>query len=578
MEEAQNELSSLERQSKHRMDEMETRYNSLQASVNEIQTELAAKSSALQSTQHKLSLKEADVGKLESEVIHLKGQSGDSDSLVVIKNQLSEQVAHIKQLEVTNRAQSAELQKYRKVQKSVEIVEEEKRALESKVLMMKDLQRELGEAQLRKQALEDERTAWATYLEAEASSHGAVQFESPEELARAFIKERLETASLLDQLGKIQPELTVKEEAIASLEAERTTLRAELEKARTVASAPVVDTSKARNRLERQRALAIKEVEYLRAQLKNFDMEEEEEKPDHFDGKKAERIKELESLVDQYRNEIQTVQAELKAAEDAASKSASAAPAATPSSPKKRALEDPSESDERVGTLIRKNRKLEEALREAQKQIALLEADFKAAKTQLSNFKSSSRYRILELRNNPTASFENLKLGTIRTLREENAALLDRLKGNKPDDLTSVPTSSLLAAKAEMAELTSTIASHEKKQLRLKQIWSSKSLEFRDAVASLLGWKLDFMPNGRVRVTSMFYPGDEETGENSIVFDAEKGTMKVSGGERSKFAEEIRDLIVYWVEGRKTIPGFLAAMTLEFWERENAKEEEEGGS
>ena len=74
------------------------------------------------------------------------------------------------------------------------------------------------------------------------------------------------------------------------------------------------------------------------------------------------------------------------------------------------------------------------------------------------------------------------------------------------------------------------------------------------------------MPNGRVKVTSMFRPEEGEE-ENSIVFDGEKGTMKVSGGERSAFAGEIRDQIVYWVEGRREIPCFLAALTMEFWER-----------
>ena len=78
------------------------------------------------------------------------------------------------------------------------------------------------------------------------------------------------------------------------------------------------------------------------------------------------------------------------------------------------------------------------------------------------------------------------------------------------------------------------------------------------------------MPNGRVKATSILYPslinnGEEE--ENSIVFDGENGTMKVSGGPQSVFAGEIKGLIEFWVEGRKEIPCFLAACTLEFYER-----------
>ena len=105
---------------------------------------------------------------------------------------------------------------------------------------------------------------------------------------------------------------------------------------------------------------------------------------------------------------------------------------------------------------------------------------------------------------------------------------------------------------------------------RQKQIWGSKALEFREAVCSILGWKLDFMPNGRVKATSILYPslinnGEEE--ENSIVFDGEAGTMKVSGGPQSVFAGEIKGLVEFWVEGRNEISCFLAACTLEFYDK-----------
>ena len=43
--------------------------------------------------------------------------------------------------------------------------------------------------------------------------------------------------------------------------------------------------------------------------------------------------------------------------------------------------------------------------------------------------------------------------------------------------------------------------------------------------------------------------------------------MKVSGGPNSIFAGEIRPLIEFWVDGRKEVPCFLAALTLEFYER-----------
>lgn len=151
-------------------------------------------------------------------------------------------------------------------------------------------------------------------------------------------------------------------------------------------------------------------------------------------------------------------------------------------------------------------------------------------------------------------------------MRTENADLLAQLQGNY--NAKVVPISTLENTRLEVKEMEQRVAEKEKRMSRLKEIWSAKSLEFREAVASVLGWKMDFMPNGRVRVTSMFYPGDETDGEgNSIIFDGENGTMKISGGPKGPFAMEIKNLVRFWVQERKDIPCFLAAMTLEFYEK-----------
>ncbi|KAF2147302.1 uncharacterized protein K452DRAFT_282299 [Aplosporella prunicola CBS 121167] len=425
---------------------------------------------------------------------------------------------------------------------------------------MNDLRRELSEEQLKRQILESERESWTSYLESQASGEDDFQFQSPEDLARAFIKERLEAASLLDQLGAVKPELTVKDDIIKALEDEKSKLREELEKVKSGSGA--IDT-KVRTRLERQRTLAVKEVEYLRAQIKTFDAEENEFQPESFDQQKTQRIQELEELVDNYRKELQTLHADLSAAEELAQRQGH-----EPITGNKRPLD--AEDDERLGELRRKNRHLQDEVAKLQTSKKLLETELKAHEKQLASLKASSRTRVLELRSNPTADAEALKLSTVRTLREENKALLAQLEERLTAEDATVPASSLEAARDEIEELNHTIAEKEKRMLRLKQIWTAKSLEFREAVASVLGWKLDFMPNGRVRVTSMFYPGDEEDGGNSIVFDGENGTMKVSGGPQSVFAGEIRPQIEFWVEGRKEIPCFLAQLTLDFWEATRA--------
>ncbi len=263
-EEAQSDLLSIERQYKHQSNEAETRYNTLQRTADDLRHDLSEKESALDTTQQKLSQRASELGRLESEILRLKAQNGDANTLDVIKRELSEQVAHIKNLESTNRDQLFELKHLRKLHKSIAIVEEEKRLLEGKVRLMDDLRLELGEAQLQRQILEDERKSWAMYLQNEASTDGEVEFDSPEALAKAFVEERLERASLVQKLGGLEPELSEKDEVIRSLEVEKSKLHGEVEKLRTTTG---TGDPRVKARLERQKALAVKEVEYLREQL-----------------------------------------------------------------------------------------------------------------------------------------------------------------------------------------------------------------------------------------------------------------------------------------------------------------------
>ena len=562
LEDAQAELSTHQRQSKYELGELEQKHATLQASVEDIQQDLSGKVSALQMTQQKLVQKEAEVGQLENEVLRLKAQAGDSDTLAVIKKELSEQVAYIKKLETTNREQLAEIKQFRKLQKGIEVVEEEKRGLETKVRMMDDLRKELAEAQLQKRILEDEKKSWTSYLENEATVEEDLRYDTPEQMAKAFLRERLERLNLVDKLGGMQPELSVKDESIRELQEEKARLQSEMEKLRGSSAlggtAPAAD-SKARAQVERQKNLAMKEIEYLRAQIKTFEAEEAEFTPEQVDEGRASRVRELEELVDQYRSEVQTLQADLSKID----------PQPAAASPKKRSREEDEESDERLGELRRKTRTLQDELDKLQSRNQLLEAELKASASQVTSLHESARTRVLELRNNPTAEAEAVKMSTLRTLRNENAALLEQISGKSPRTKV-VPISTLEDMRHQLDEMKTHMAQGEKKTMRLKQIWAAKALEFREAVCSILGWKLDFMPNGRVKATSILYPslihnGEEE--ENSIVFDGENGTMKVSGGPKSMFAGEIRGLIEFWVEGRKEIPCFLAACTLEFYER-----------
>ena len=569
-EEVQAEIASQSRGTKRQIEEAEAKHSKLVQTMDELRLDLKNKDSALDVVQRKLSEREAELDTVEAENVKLRAQGGDAEEVVIIKRELTEQMSHIRKLESTNREQTTELRKLRDRAKAVAVIEEEKKVLEIQVQRMDQLERELGESRFQRQVLEDEKMSWRSYLQNSTTGEEA-EFDTPEAMARALASERSERASLFDKFGQLQPELTAKAAEISSLQAEIEKLK------KTAPVDPVLSNTseaKVRARLERQKALAQKEVEYLRAQLKTFETEDTtnvdlDAVPSIDQATKA-RISTLEDLVNQYRKELDTANQTLY------STTLSAVPPAEKSL--KRPSPSPDES-ERIGMLTRKLQTMQNKLTKAESEHRTLSNELSATKTQLTHLQSTSRTRILSLRSNPTDTFSSEKASTISTLRQENKDLhtqLNELQSTTRNTSTTkpIPASYLTSARSEIATLQTQLASSEKRLTRLRQIWSSKSLEFRAAVASLLGWRMDFLPGGKFRLTSLFHPSltdegkeeDERVWDTSFIFDGENGTMKIAGGAKGAFAKEVGALVRFWVEERKEIPGFLAACTMEWVE------------
>lgn len=535
-------------------------------SVEELAQQNQETHSALQQAQAAVAERDGQMAVLEADVLHFKARSGDAETMDMIRRELSEQVQHIRALEATNRDQLSELKQLRATNKAVQVVEEEKRSLQRRLECAEALEAELAEARLQRQRLQDERLAWTSYL-SHASDTGSDEFDSPEAVARALVQERLTSASYAEQLGALRAESSAQETAVQALKRERSQLQDQLDAAKT--SAGAASTYKARARLDCQRALALREVEYLRAQLKAVDQEDLTMQPGEHDETRVARIRELEALVDGYKAEVQSLHAALSAAEP------SAGAAQTPpvvGTKRPHASDDDFGGggggyQEQLGQLTRKNRKMQEELEGWRTKMALLERDLAASRAQLRAAQQQNQTRILSLRSNPTADHEATKRSTLEALQRENRDLLATLRSKHADaSVPVIPTSVLGAMEREIAAAKAETASAQKSARRLKEVWASKSHEFKEAIFSTLGWTVTFIPNGKMRVESTFFPSQTDEHENSIVFDGERGTMKVGGGPRSAFARRIGDQIGFWVREKGCIPGFLAALTLEFYE------------
>ena len=293
----------------------------------------------------------------------------------------------------------------------------------------------------------------------------------------------------------------------------------------------------------------------------------------NYDEHKTKLIEQLEALTETYKRENESLLTDLskkeqelsanpskppdslKRAHDAISSSETTLPGTTIAE----------ETSEKLGQLTRRARHYQDEVTRLKKSESLLKKELKAAQSRLSSLEKSTaeRVRILQLKDNPTARHEAVKLSQLRTLQDENAALMAQVRGRMHEVGKLVSVSSLDAVTHQLDELKQQVAEKEKRMARLKQIWSQKSVEWRQAVHSIVGILFDFMPNGRVRVSSKEWYDDGQGGggaeDPGIIFDGEQGTMKVSP---EGFSQKIRPLVKEWAEERGDIPGLIAALNM----------------
>lgn len=420
---------------------------------------------------------------------------------------------------------------------------------------MDDLRQRLGESEIECAILKHEKAAWVAYL----NDTDQRDFDSPKALSLALAQQRIENAALTEKYNILETELKEKDilhESMSSKLIEMTNKISELEEK---LNCELIN----KLRLERQKALSQKEVKLLQEQLDSYNYEEMTLMHNNYDAQKTKRIKNLEIILEDYKVEIMKISDELQELKNQTTfKSTEIL---------KREREEVFNRHEREGELLRRNKTLSEELSTVNKNCILLEKELISLKQQLSYMETTAKnnkfnyqtIRILQLKDNPTSNLENLRQSTLDRLKEENAELLRQIENNTEKFGDVVPLKSLENIKFENQKLEGIIADKDKRIQRLKEIFTEKSSEFREAVYSLLGYKLDFLPNGRIRVTSMY----AQKSDHTFIFDGESSSLRLIKSENDKFTSSIENLIKFWCEERKTIPGMLSALTLELFEQ-----------
>ncbi|KAI0294902.1 mitotic checkpoint protein-domain-containing protein [Multifurca ochricompacta] len=540
----------------------------------------------------------------------------------VLRAELTRQAEHTRHLEAVHARATTELSALRERHAIIEVLREENRALERRAAAADQLRETVVRLEAEVQAARAEREAWVRNVVPETPSS------TPITITQSLSALRLEHAHLLEDHGADRAALRQREAELAEAQAREVDARA-------AADAFLQSTRAAEERAmraERTATLAEREVGFLQALNASYVSEETAQGTGHIDEAKEQHVKDLETLIDDYKAHIRTLETEIQELA------------------KRPALEHSSGlqalRDEMVNgkhALQEARRALEEREQEGEKDREKIE-ELEQTLFELRGEIGAGRHvppgvRVLSLCSNPAQDWVDLRQATLDRLKGENEALLQHLatleaRGggdredvadikttsssssndvtqtkiktntkttkNDDDDVNAsasagagasssaelVPRASWEAMRQEKVQLEEELKQKEKRMLRLRQVFTAKTAEFRETLSAILGVKIAFYDNGQVRVTSQYDLGA------AFVFQPARGGGG-SGGSGTGAArmqlvaqgeggpQELPQLMRNWVEMEQSIPCFLASVTLECydkWKREREMDKGEGGN
>lgn len=244
--------------------------------------------------------------------------------------------------------------------------------------------------------------------------------------------------------------------------------------------------SRASKRLERARALAQKEADFLKEQLKSYDMEEENMMSGNYDQQKAQRIAGLEQTIEEYREYICSLEEELRSKRDESTATGQTMHVTEIYSP----------------DVARKIKELEDLAAQLKQDKVMLEKECESLDGQVHELQRAlgrgeynpATTRVLQLADNPERQEAAIRQATLDALREENRKLMEQISKvgvgaghGKGPAIGMVPIESLKSLEIECLKLQQAVEDKEKRVLRLKEVYQAKAQEYREAVASLLG-------------------------------------------------------------------------------------------
>lgn len=582
-------LSQIQEESREKQSELTQRVRTLTASLTHQQQTLAetqdsshSQNSLVAEKHQKLAEALDRIMELEDQNRQLKLNTQGMEDVVRVQKELQNQVAYIKQLEGANRQLTAECKHLKDTYRNVEVLKEEKLSLEQKLKLMDDLRIKCGKYEVQNGVLLKEKEQWAAFLE----KSDKTDYNSPYELAKMIATLRGDKAALVEVRDEFQEALKARDAYIEQLEQHLSELKTKLVEQEEFCA----KQSSITRRHEMTKDFALRQVESLKEQLKSYDTEEVQLMGGSYDNQKNVRIEQLEKLVQECQAKLESMAASANNATEESS-AGSAAMLAFLQTIQNQSSVSFSKLYAEKQALIESKLAIQNELELLRKENSSLDAKILEHEIAIgAGAFNPAISRVLEINDSPAARHQAIRQQMLDALKEENAALLQSLtdlqQQQQPDghllglqqdafgdqevalqDRNVVPVASYNRLLGDFKRLQEEFADNDKRSKRLKQSWTLKADEFLDAVRSLLGYKVNFLDNGRVELISVYNSEEQQ----SFVFTSgqnDEGTMQLVGSGSQKYMEEHKESFDHWVNQLGSIPAFLSRVTLDLVEQQ----------
>lgn len=602
----------------HRNDELSSTSSSqlaeLRANVTSLESELAKVRAESQAATLKAKTLEDEVGANKAELEDLQNALEDEQRMRIqerddarlggaeqgkkIAEELSRQTSHLRKLEAENAYLQAENGRLAMHASNTELLKEEKRSLEAKLRTLDTLRDQLAASEAQIAELQDKESSWETLLRnglesdveaafaASANVDAAVpSVPAPDVLDRTTLPKYIFTlrgtaSGLSARCNALQSTVDKLRSRNIALEEDAKDVDSKERKAQTELTA--LQTALARAQKTETRLQD--EIERLKSILSSYEAEEQNHNSSSYSAAHTQRISLLEGELEKAQQENQRLAEELESISKALAEKESKADTDTDSAESMRKSLEALQG-EKAG-LEAKVAQLNSELMQMGNELEAVGKENETLWLRVGRGEfDQERQRCLVLASNPVSQDVDLRRKTLDALKAENASLLARVEelstlvaasAPSADHATTaggqalVPQSVVDNLRSDVEGLQASIAAKDKAMLRLKQVFSAKANEFREAIQSLFGYKIKFLENGKVKLTSTHNRSSNST---SLIFESEGGnvgSMKLMGeAVKHPGLVNLAGLKEYWLDPhgiRQSVPCFLAALNLELYE------------